>query len=60
MNKIIQFFRDVVSEMKKVTWPSKNDVIKYTFSIILFSVVVAAILGAADFGLLRLVDLLFK
>ncbi len=60
MNKIIQFFRDVVSEMKKVTWPSKNDVNKYTFSIILFSVVVAAILGAADFGLLRLVDLLFK
>jgi preprotein translocase subunit SecE len=53
MRKIIQFFRDVKAEMTKVIWPTRSEVIRYTVTVIVFSVVMAAILGGADFGLLK-------
>lgn len=53
MSKIIQFFRDVRAEMSKVIWPSRKDTIRYTITVIVFSIVMAGILGAADFGLLK-------
>jgi preprotein translocase subunit SecE len=60
MSKIIQFFRDVRAEMGKVIWPSRKDTIRYTATVIGFSLVLAAILGAADFGLLKGFELLIK
>jgi preprotein translocase subunit SecE len=53
MNKVIQFFKEVKAELWKVVWPSRRDAIRYTITILVFSLVVAAILGAADFGLLK-------
>ncbi len=53
MNRIIQFFRDVRAEMSKVIWPSRQDTIRYTATVIAFSLVLSAILGAADYGLLK-------
>lgn len=53
MGKIVQFFKDVKSELFKVIWPTKKDTIRYTVTVIIFSIVVALILGAADYGLLR-------
>jgi preprotein translocase subunit SecE len=50
---IVQFFRDVRAELGKVIWPSRRDAIRYTITVVVFSVVLAAILGAADFGLLQ-------
>lgn len=49
----IQFFREVRAEMGKVIWPSRRDTIRYTVTVLVFSVVLAVILGAADFGLLQ-------
>ena len=60
MSKIIQFFRDVRAEMGKVIWPSRQDTIKYTATVIGFSIVMAAILGAADFGLLKGFEAIIK
>ncbi len=53
MGKIVQFFKDVKSELFKVIWPTRKDTIRYTITVIIFSVVVAVLLGAADYGLLR-------
>lgn len=53
MGKVINFFREVKSELFKVVWPTRRDTIRYTVSVVVFSVVVALILGAADFGLLQ-------
>lgn len=53
MSKIIGFFREVKAELWKVVWPSRSDVVRYTVTVIIFSLVVAAILGAADYGLLK-------
>jgi preprotein translocase subunit SecE len=57
---IIQFFRDVRAEMTKVIWPSRRDTVRYTVTVIVFSVVMAGILGAADLALLKGLETLLK
>ena len=54
MSKIFSFFGEVRVELSKVVWPTRTETIKYTFNVILFSAVVAAILGAADLGLFQI------
>jgi preprotein translocase subunit SecE len=53
MSRAFQFFRDVRSELTKVVWPTRQETIRYTITVIIFSIVIAAILGAADYGLLK-------
>ena len=60
MSKFFQFFRDVRSEITKVIWPTSQDAIRYTLTVIVFSLVLAAILGAADFGLLKGFEAIIK
>lgn len=50
---MIKFLSEVRSELAKVVWPSKTDTIKYTATVIVFSVVVSIVLGAFDFLLLK-------
>ena len=54
MGRVIQFFRDVKAELWKVVWPTRQQTIQYTIADIVVSVFIAAILGAADLGLLKL------
>lgn len=60
MTRIFDFFRGVKSEFQKVVWPTRRDAIRYTITVIVFSIVVAAILGAADYGLLKLFEVILK
>jgi preprotein translocase subunit SecE len=53
MTTIFQFFRDVRAELQKIVWPTRQETIRYTITVIIFSIVLAAVLGAADYGLLR-------
>ncbi len=52
--KFLQFFSEVRSELAKVIWPSRAETIRYTLTVIVFSVIVAIILGSVDYGLLAL------
>lgn len=56
MKKIVNFFKEVYGELQKVVWPSRKQTIRYTATVIVFSVIVAIILGAADYGLLKLFE----
>lgn len=58
--KYIGFFKDVYGEMQKVVWPTRRQTVVYTALVIAFSVAVAVILGAADYGLLQLFDKVVK
>ena len=60
MGKIIQFFGEVRSELSKVVWPTRAETIKYTATVIVFSVIVAIILGAADYALLKIFEAILK
>ncbi len=53
MTKVFQFFQEVKTELYKVVWPTRQEAIRYTLTVIVFSLVIAAILGAADYGLLK-------
>ena len=53
---IFQFFSEVKSELFKVVWPTKSETLRYTLTVIVFSVVVALVLGAFDYMLLRLFE----
>ena len=49
------FFRDVIAELRKVTWPSRRDTIRLTILVILVCFAVGLFLGALDFGFAELV-----
>lgn len=49
MNKLINYLKGSVEEMKKVTWPTKKETYNYTLLVIGISLAVAAFLGALDY-----------
>ncbi len=52
----LKFLGEVKTELGKVIWPSRRETVKYTITVIAFSLVVAFILGAADYLLLKLFE----
>jgi preprotein translocase subunit SecE len=49
MGKITQFLREAYAEMKKVSWPSREQTIQYTVVVIAISLLVALFLGILDY-----------
>lgn len=47
--KAAEFLKEVRLELKKVTWPTRQETIKHTTAVIVFSLAVAAFLGGLDF-----------
>ena len=54
------FLRETVDELKKVVWPTRREVIRLTFVVIIISLVVGIFLGALDFVFTKLLELLIK
>jgi preprotein translocase subunit SecE len=52
----IQFIKEVRSELVKVVWPERSQVIRTTAAVIVLSMVVAVFLGAVDYGLTKLIE----
>lgn len=50
-NFLIQFFSEAYQELRKVVWPKRSDVIKKTIIVVVSMVLIAAIIGALDYGL---------
>jgi preprotein translocase subunit SecE len=48
MNKNGHFMQDVFKELRRVTWPTRQETTKYVISVIIVSVFVAMILGLLD------------
>lgn len=58
--KIKTFFKGVWSELKKVHWPSKKQLINYTGVVILAVVAVALVLSLYDWGVSELIQLILS
>jgi len=56
----LQFLREVRVELKKVTWPSRAEVIGSTAVVIVASFLFAFFLGAVDLVLQRLLGLVLR
>ena len=48
MNKAISFIKESIEELKKVTWPGRDQVINYTMVVVGASIAVAIFLGTLD------------
>jgi len=48
-NKLVQYIKDSIVELKKVTWPNKKEVKRHTILVILISAAMAAFLGIVDY-----------
>ena len=55
-----QFLREVKTELKKVTWPSRKQTVTSTSVVLILVVIVAVFLGLVDMVLVRLVRLLIS
>ena len=54
------FFKGIVSEIKKVTWPTKKQVVSNTLSVLAFCLVVGAVIWLSDLGLDALMSLIVR
>jgi len=59
MRKIILFFQESFAELKKVTWPSRDEATASTRVVLVSVIIIAAILGLVDFILFKVVDWIF-
>lgn len=46
----LAFIRDIIDELKKVTWPTRRETIRLTIMVIVVCGIVAIFLGAIDLG----------
>jgi preprotein translocase subunit SecE len=54
-----EFFRDTAGEMKKVTWPTRNEVVGTTVVVIVATIVFALFLWVCDLAFYKAIDFLF-
>ncbi|MFC1747801.1 preprotein translocase subunit SecE [Pseudomonadota bacterium] len=46
---MIEYFQDSTQEMKKVTWPTKNQAIRMTFLVIVVVIITALVIALLDY-----------
>lgn len=57
--RIALFIRQIISELRKVVRPSRQELLSYTFTVIVFVLVVMAYVGVLDLGFTRLIMFVF-
>ena len=56
--KITKFFRDVVHELKRVTWPNRKTLLTYTVVVFAALAFFSVIIGLFDFLFLKLITMM--
>ena len=51
-----QFLRDARTELRKVKWPTKKELIASTTMVVILVLIVALYLGIVDFGLMTIIN----
>lgn len=59
-DKALKFFRETKSEMKKVSWPSKEQLFHNTIVILSFVIIMTVILSVLDLGFEKLLSFIIK
>jgi len=48
--RVGRFFREVSSELRKVIWPTRNELVTYTTVVIVFVTIMTALVSGLDLG----------
>ncbi len=57
IKKFTKYIKNSISELKKVVWPTKKEIVKKTGQVIFVSFLVAFFLGVVDFILTKILEL---
>ncbi|MBI0581025.1 MULTISPECIES: preprotein translocase subunit SecE [Bacillaceae] len=60
MQRIKKFFSDVVREMRKVSWPKRGELTRYTVTVLSTVVFVALFFEVIDLGISKLIRLILE
>jgi preprotein translocase subunit SecE len=60
IGKTKQFFSEAKQELKKVTWPSKQQTMNSTWVVIAVTALLAVFMGIVDMGLAKIIGLIMK
>lgn len=55
-----RFFGEVKSELAKVTWPTKDQVVRLTGVVVIISLIVGLFIGALDLSFTKIVEFIVK
>lgn len=58
--RIVRFFRDYKSEVKKIVWPGIRDVLKNTAIVLIICLIIGALIWVFDWGLGKLLELILQ
>lgn len=56
MEKAISFLKEAKAELLKVAWPTREQLVRNTISVVVVSIAVAIFLGALDYVFSRLAE----
>ncbi|MGV9798919.1 preprotein translocase subunit SecE [Mycobacterium sp. NPDC003449] len=56
---VVNYLKQVVAELRKVIWPNRKQMVSYTTVVLVFLAFMVALIAGVDFGLARLVSLVF-
>ncbi|MCX2926434.1 MULTISPECIES: preprotein translocase subunit SecE [unclassified Streptomyces] len=51
LKRLALFYRQIVAELRKVVWPTRNQLTSYTTAVIIFVVVMIGLITLIDYGL---------
>lgn len=51
--RLVRYIREVVAELRKVIWPTKNEMVTYSIVVLTFLVFMVAAIWALDMGFTR-------
>lgn len=54
------FLKEVKDELKKVTWPKQQEVLRLTFVVVVISIIVGIYIGGLDFIFTKVMELIVK
>ncbi|MEF9905739.1 preprotein translocase subunit SecE [Streptomyces sp. P9-A2] len=59
LKRLALFYRQIVAELRKVVWPTRNQLTSYTTAVIIFVVVMIGLITLIDYGLSHVAKYVF-
>ncbi|MCG7524381.1 preprotein translocase subunit SecE [Streptomyces sp. OfavH-34-F] len=59
LGRLALFYRQIVAELRKVVWPTRNELSTYATVVIVFVVVMIGLVTVIDFGFARVIKYVF-
>ncbi len=57
--RVLLFFRQVIAELRKVVWPTREQLATYTLVVMVFVIIMALLVSVFDLGFTKIVLQIF-